>query len=388
MGWGISHAQKLNVKRDTAITVSGDRYQVLSNRFWDNWFFNVGAGAQIYFGDHDRQMKFLERATPNLEFNLGKWFSPGLGIRAGINGYKLKGVTQNGSHSTGTTYTGKPWEDYWLYDQEFNYYHIHTDVLFNLSNIISGYKEDRFYSISPYVGLGWMVTNDAPRQKEISANIGVYNSFRLSNAFDFTLDFRGALVNDRFDGEIGRRKQEGSLSGLLGLTYKFNHRGWSRPSSVVISYSDELLNSLRQKVQNLSEDNEALKQQLISSQDKTITDIKVVEKILASPILVTFPINKSVVSNEARVNLGFFAMVIKGGSRNVIYKVTGYADSGTGTTEMNSRLSMARAKSIYDVLVKEFDVDPAQLEISHQSVVDNMYYDDPRLNRAVITIAK
>lgn len=387
-GAKVSLAQQMDVKRDTVVTVSDDRYQVKTNGFWDNWFVNVGAGAQIYFGDHNKQMKLSERLTPNFEFNLGKWFSPGIGVRAGVNGFKIKGVTQNGSHSTGERYEGKPWEGYWLYNQEFNYFHIHGDVLFNLSNIFSGYKEDRFYTISPYAGLGWMVTNDAPSQKEVSANIGIYNTFRLTNALDLTLDIRGAMVNDRFDGETGNRSQDGILSGLVGLTYKFKKRGWEKPSTVVISYSDEVLNSLRDKVNKLSQDNEALKAQLAAAGDKTITNIKVEEKILAAPILVTFPINKSVVSNEARVNLGFFAKVIKTGNKNVVYKVTGYADKGTGTTEINDRLSRDRAKAIYNVLVQEFDVNPAQLEVAHEGGVANMYYDDPRLSRAVITIAK
>jgi len=131
-----------------------------------------------------------------------------------------------------------------------------------------------------------------------------------------------------------------------------------------------------------------LKAQLLASQGKTITEIKVEEKILAAPILVTFPINQSVVSNEARVNLGFFAKVIKAGNKNVVYKVTGYADKGTGTAVFNNRISSERAKAIYNVLVHEFDVNPGQLEVSYEGGVDNMYYDDPRLSRAVITIAK
>lgn len=387
-GAQVARSQQIDIKPDTVVTVSGERYPIETNRFWDNWFIHAGAGAQIYFGDHDKQMKFSERLTPSFEFNLGKWFSPGIGVRAGVNGFKIKGVTQNGSHSTGVKYTGKPWDNYWLYKQEFNYLNLHGDVLFNLSNLFLGYKADRFYTISPYLGLGWMITNDAPAQKEVSANIGIYNSFRLSNALDLTFDVRGAMVNDRFDGETGHRNQDGNLSAVLGLAYKFKKRGWEKPRSIVVSYSDELLNSLREKVRKLSEDNEALKAQLASSQGKTITDIQVQEKILAAPILVTFPINQSTVSNEARVNLGFFAKVIQAGSSNVVYKVTGYADKGTGTKALNERLSRERAQAIYDVLVQEFQVSPAQLEMAHAGGVDNMYYDDPRLSRAVITIAK
>ena len=30
----------------------------VTNRFWDNWFISVGAGAQVYFGQSDSKGKF------------------------------------------------------------------------------------------------------------------------------------------------------------------------------------------------------------------------------------------------------------------------------------------------------------------------------------------
>lgn len=388
IGLKSSQAQQISMKQDTVVSIAQDKYQVSTNRFRDNFFINVAAGGQLYFGDHDRQMKLAERLVPNFGLNVGKWFTPDLGVRIGINGYKMKGATQAEHLSTGQVYNGKPWEGYWLYHQEFDYFHLHGDILFNLSNAFTGYKEKRFYSISPYVGLGWMVTNNRSSQKELSANLGIYNSFRLSNALDLTFDVRGAMVNDRFDGEIGRRRQEGTLSALVGFSYKFKQRGWDRPQSTVISYSEELLNALREKVRRLSEDNVALKRQLSAASTNSITQIKVEEKILAAPILITFPINKSTLSNEVRVNLGFFAKIIKSGNNNVVYTVTGYADKGTGPKAFNERLSHERAKAVYNLLVEEFDVNPKQLEIMYNGGVDNMFYDDPRLSRAVITIAK
>ncbi|WP_293940039.1 hypothetical protein [Sphingobacterium sp. UBA5996] len=105
-------AQSLATKQDTSITLDTDKYRVGTNRFGDNFFINVGAGAQIYLGDHDKQMKFTERLTPFYSFNLGKWFSPGIGARVGVSGFKVKGLTQyfEPSHSTGVRYDGKPWD--------------------------------------------------------------------------------------------------------------------------------------------------------------------------------------------------------------------------------------------------------------------------------------
>ena len=391
LGLGISAAsygQTLTVKRDSVVTEDSDKYSVKTNRFFDNWFFGASAGAQMFFGDHNKQAEFGDRISPYFQGYVGKWFTPGIGVRAGVDGFKIVGLTQNGSHSTGP-YDKLPWEGYELTRQEFNYWHVRADVLFNLTNIIAGYKTDRFYNISPYAGLGWMVTTEEPIEREVSANIGLFNTFRLAKSLDLTLDVRGAMVNDRFDGEIGGRRNEGQLSTSLGLIYKFNKRDWNRPTTTTITetYDQAEFQNLINRLQKLEADNDALRKLLAEAKDTTITNINVKKNLLAAPILVTFPINKSTVSTEARVNLGFFAKLIKETNSDFVYSITGYADEGTGTPAINERLSKERAEAIYNVLVNEFKVNPKQLKTIHKGGVPNMFYDDPRLSRAVITIA-
>ena len=111
-------------------------------------------------------------------------------------------------------------------------------------------------------------------------------------------------------------------------------------------------------------------------------------KRIASANLVTFPIGKSKLSNEARANLGMLAEVIKAGDKNAVYTITGYADAGTGSKRINEKLSKARAEAVYECLVEEFGIDKAQLKIDYKGGVENMFYDDPRLSRAVITRAE
>lgn len=80
--------------------------------------------------------------------------------------------------------------------------------------------------------------------------------------------------------------------------------------------------------------------------------------------------------------------MIQQGNPNIIYRVTGYADAGTGTSEINERLSTERANAVYKCLVNEFQVSPKQLKVDHKGGVENMYYNDPKLSRAVISIAE
>lgn len=380
-----SSAQTVMSTPDSTVEVSGEKHRVITNKFFDNWFIGAGVGAQFFYGDHNRQMAFGDRIVPAYELHLGKHFTPGIGVRLALNGLKNKGVTQNFSHTTGVVYD----ESQALYGQEFQYLNFHGDVLFNLSNMVGGYNPTRLYSFSPYVGLGAMWTWEEPKTREVSANLGFFNSFRLSPSLDLTLDIRGSLVHDRFDGELGGRKDEGMLTTAVGIVYKFGKRTWNDKTKTVIRITNESeLRALRDKVNELAADNNALKNQLANAKNNTVTEVVVDKNVLAAPILVTFPINKSTVSNEARVNLGFFAKVIKEGDPELSYSIVGYADKGTGSKSTNERLSRERAQAIYNVLVREFGVPSNQLEVDHKGGVDNMFYDDPRLSRAVITIGK
>lgn len=358
--------------------------------FWDNWFVGAGAGTQTYFGDHNRQMKFGETLTPHFNVYAGKWFTPGIGARLGVSGFKIKGVTQNGAHSTGERYSGKPWAGYFLTNQKFNYFHLHGDVLFNVSNLIWGVKEDRFYEASPYVGVGYIVTNDKPKAREATANLGVLNTFRLNSTWSATFDVRSTLVNDRFDGEVGGHKNDGLLSATVGVVYKITKRALKTTAAVIPSYDDAVAENLQSNLEALYQENEVLRKQLAITKNDTITEIKTEviteQRLLTAPVLITFAINSSELSKEARVNLGFFADVIKKSDPEAVYKIIGYADKSTGRPETNERLSLARAKAVCDVLIQEYKIDANRLKIVGQGGVDNMFYDDPSLNRAVISV--
>ena len=364
------------------VEYSTDKFKVETNRFWSNWFVSAGGGVNLYFGDHDKQVKFGKRLAPAVDVAIGKWFTPGIGVRFAYSGLSVKGATQTGIHSTGEEVPGKGGYGYWLTKQKFNYFNFHLDAMFNVSNLFFGYNPNRVYSLSPYVGLGVMKTNDTPKATEIAGHFGLLNSFRLCDALDLNLDIRGTLVSDAFDGEAYGRGGEGMLSATVGLTYKFKKRGWDKAKTVV-RIDNRAINALRQQLSDAEAENERLKRALAEGNREKAKEI--VTK--ASANLVTFQIGKATLSNEARANLGMMAEAIKSGDKSVVYTITGYADAGTGSKRLNERLSKKRAEAVFNCLVKEFGVSESQLRVDHKGGVDNMFYDDPRLSRAVITKA-
>ena len=371
-----------SIKTTTTIVENADKYKVETNRFWSNWFVTADGGALIFFGDHNMQMKFGDRLSPALDIGFGKWFTPGIGVRFMYSGLTIKGATQNGSHSTGKVYDASQWLD----EQKFDFMNIHGDVLFNASNLLCGYNEKRFWSVTPYVGLGWILTWETPRARNFNASIGLINSFRLSSAFDLNLDVRGTATKDEFDGERGGRKEEGLLSVTVGVTYKFPRRTWGRSTVKTITFSDEELRLMREQLKAMNDENNRLKNELVETSNK-VTERVVETNILSAPYLVTFQISRYALSNEARVNIGFQAKIMKE-NKNAVYTIIGYADKGTGTKEFNQFLSKSRAEAVYNCLVNEFGVPASQLKITYEGGVDNMFYDDPRVSRAVITVIK
>lgn len=364
------------------VEYSTDKFKVETNRFWSNWFISAGGGVNLYFGDHDKQVKFGKRLAPAVDVAIGKWFTPGIGVRFAYSGLSVKGATQTGIHSTGEEVPGKGGYGYWLTKQKFNFFNFHMDAMFNMSNLLFGYNPNRVYSLSPYVGLGVMKTNDTPKATEIAGHFGLLNSFRLCDALDLNLDIRGTLVSDAFDGENSGRGGEGMLTATVGLTYKFKKRGWDKAKTVV-RIDNRAINALRQQLADAEAENERLKRALAEGNRQKAKEI--VTK--ASANLVTFQIGKATLSNEARANLGMMAEAIKSGDKSVVYTITGYADAGTGSKRINERLSKRRAEAVFNCLVKEFGVSESQLRVDHKGGVDNMFYDDPRLSRAVITKA-
>ncbi len=378
-------ASPTELKSDTTdiVEYSNDKYKVETNRFWSNWFISAGAGAQIYIGDHDKQASFGSRLSPALDVAVGKWFTPGIGVRLMYSGLSYKGATQDGTHSTGD-YLGA--DKGWTYKQKFHYFNFHVDAMFNLMNLIGGYKEKRIYSLSPYFGVGVMRVTNEPKKAAISGHFGLLNSFRLCSALDLNLDLRANITSDEWDGETGGRSGEGAFAATLGLAYKINPRGWNRAKTVYRTvYNNDELDAMRDKLNKMGEENARLQKALAEKNEK---EAQAVVKQIAASSLIVFPIGESELSNEARANLGMLAEVIKQGDSSAVYTITGYADKGTGSAKRNERLSKERAEAVRDCLVKEYGVDKAQLEIDYKGGVDNMFYDDPRLSRAVITRSK
>jgi len=180
------------------------------------WIIGAGAGAQTYFADHNRQQSFTKNTTLFTQAFIGYWLDNEFALRLHGQGLGLKGLTQNNSYTTGIVAD----KSKWLKFQEFNYYAIHLDAMYNLSPFIDANWDLNSYRCVPYLGFGMARNTSEPSLNSFSTSVGIYNTFDIAPKIDLFMDLRGVLVSDKFDGEVGENKGEGVLSLSLGISFK------------------------------------------------------------------------------------------------------------------------------------------------------------------------
>ena len=329
----------------------GKAYTVETNRFGANWFISGGVGGQMYFGDNDGKADFGKRIAPALDIAVGKWFTPGIGLRVAYNGLQAKGAAPSAND---------------LY------------VLFNLSNMFCGYNEDRLYSFIPYVGAGVALSWSEPHQQNLGINAGLINRFRVSDAWDINLELRGLLMKDAFGGT----SKEGMAGVTVGVTYKFKKRGFNAVPTVPM-VPESQLDDMRNRLNSLKGENESLKRDLVEARNKKPEVIVKKEGGFVPRLVVVFNIGKSNISKREYMNIEAMAKGIKANPEKT-FTVTGYADKGTGSAEYNMKLSKKRAEAVRDLMVNEFGVPASQLKVDYKGGVGNMFYDDAKLSRVAI----
>lgn len=357
-----------------------DKYQVITNPFWSNWFFSIGGGAEALFGDNDQAGKFRDRISPTMNVAVGKWFTPGLGLRLQYSGLQGRGFARSASDA----FVRGGMRDNGYFKQKFNYMNFHGDVMFNLNALFGGYNSQRVYEIIPYLGAGFTHSYSKPHREALALNAGIINRFRISNAVDLNIEISAMGVEDKFDGETGgKRGYDGVVSLTAGLTYHFPTRGFQRPVPQIISEAE--LGIMRSKINTLVAANHELQEALSEAQSQPIAEAVeevVVTEANIAPRTVFFTIGSSELSPREEMNLSYLAAKMKEFPESQ-YTVYGYADSATGTPAINQELSLKRAQAVVNSLVKKYGIDSSRLKAEAGGGVDK--FGKPiYLNRVVL----
>ncbi len=364
---------------ETVVNIESKRGPYLTNRFFDNWFISIGGGAQVYIGEKDWYGPFDKRLAPSLDVSAGKWITPSVGVRLQYSGLQAKGWNYGEAAYTKGVYKNG------FYNEKYNILNLHADFLWNASNAISGYKEDRFWDLIPYVGFGWARTwGNNTHKNEMAGTVGLLNNMRISNAFDINLEAKLMITNTRLNQVIRGNSFEGMVSLTAGITYNFPNREFKRASDIiVIDDNTEFINTisdLKGKLAKAHNARQSLEKQLAAERAK---QPKVVEKHIpvVADIALFFNIGKAELSKKDKINLEYVADAIKKSDGKFV--IFASSDKETGSASWNQKLSEMRAQAVYDVLTKEYGVKPDQLRIEAVgSTVQK--FDGAQYNRVVV----
>ncbi|MGM5629994.1 OmpA family protein [Apibacter raozihei] len=366
-----------------------------TNGFWDNWFANAGGGASMYFGDTQQdEANLAERLTWGASASLGKWFSPLVGARFTVQGgrkhtFNEKGAASNPGHKMATG----------------NYISAHADAMLNFSNLVAGYKENRFYNLIPYLGVGMAVDHKKiNKYKSAVVAAGLLNTFRVTDGFAITLDISGQAVQSKFnDARFDTR----TTKGIEKTTKGYNRQDWDGIGSVMLGFNfglggkqkfekaetvttvidntdNSLVDDLTRQLNDLSSENERLKNQL-NNQKPVQAPAATVALNVPNPV--QFEINSSTIEAKQEAVIYNVAEFLKNNS-NTSVQIVGLADKKTGTPAYNKALSKKRAEAVESKLVKEYGISKNRISTSWKGDTEQPYPNNDWNRVVVITVTE
>ncbi len=365
-----------------------EKYSVATNSFWSNWFVQANLAGSAFWGNQEAGNDFskspLKGFRNNLGFSVavGKWFTPGLGLRTKFNGIWGRSVVSTDKKVNA--------DKYWTLNEQ---------VLFNLSNMFCGYSESRVWNCIPYASVG-LNRNMTANSYAPVAGIGLLNEFKINRKWAVNLDVNYGLSSIDYDGRSAllanaKPEEAHSFKGLfvnhdralnveLGVTYNIGKATWKKTPDVeaINALHQSELDALNAQLNDASAENDRLKKALANQKPASVDTVK---EVVATPVSVFFKLGKaSVASKKDLVNVQALAQYAKDNNAKLL--VNGYADNATGSASTNQKLSEARAKAVVKALTK-MGVDKSNIITKANGGVNDLTPDSYN-RRATVEVVK
>ena len=349
-----------NAQCDEFATPTTAKYSVATNSFWSNWFIQIGVDANVV--SIYKQGGFFKRdwhdgRTYGVDVAIGKWFTPGIGTRLKLNWEN--GILYNKLRSENHAWEAPSGE-------KGGYAQLYFDTEFNLSNIFCGYSATRVWNLIAYPRMG-IIRNFSTHGYAPALGAGIESTWRLGKRVNLYLDAALVCTTDGFvpyatDNKWYASNQIASVD--LGVTINLGKTGWSKAVSLddyeaLSAEACSKLAALRAQLKAEQDENARLRD-LLAKQPKETAPVA--EKIVASTSTsVFFDINSSKLNSKKDIiNLEAVASAAKNTGAKLL--VVGSADSKTGSSAYNQKLSEARANAVADELVN-LGVDRSKIEV-------------------------
>ncbi len=349
----------------------------VTNGFWDNWFIDAGVTHLSLYSDEEHNQDvnknpfWTGRRSWGFELSVGKWVSPGFGLRV------------KGHGAWGTQVTA----DNGALNPTFKQFSVSVQPMLNLTNLLGGYKQ-RWWEISIYGGAGFMRNCSVSNDYAPLFEVGVFNTWNVTKRFHINLDVYARMAEDDIDGEFGTGahhkivSRDNLIGFSAGIGVNLGKVGWDKAPDLdaILANHKSQIDALNSTIAALEAENADLKRKLA---EKPKEVVKTVSEFASTSASVFFNINKSeIASKKDLVNVKELAEYAKANDKTII--VTGYCDSATGTPEYNQALSEARANTVAEELVN-MGVSRDKIEVSGQGGVNDLTPDSYN-RRTIVTL--
>lgn len=353
----------------TSIPASAQQTDGKSSRSdYPYMFVGVQGGIQTTFTNYPAR----KLITPIGAFNVGGMFTPAIGARVNVSGWKEKGGLA-------------------AIDQTYDYKFVNTnlDLMLNLCNLFAPNKS---HALNAYLiggaGFGYAWDNDAlapellqVAEKNInfrwsddrfvhSFRVGMQLEAELGRHVGLNLEVTANNLQDRFNSKLNG-KGDWQLQAMLGLNFKFG-----RKKKAVVQPAPEPVQPEYVETTPPAPVVEPCPEPEVEATPSVRVETKRIE--------VFYAINSATPSAAEEAKLRDLAEWMKEHPEAKV-ELVGYADAGTGSAEVNRRISKRRADRAAKLLVEKYGIEASRVSTDYKG--DSVQpFSENNANRVVIGI--
>ena len=352
-----------NAQCDEFATPTTNKYSVATNSFWANWYVQAGIDANIVssYGYGSLLKKdWHDGRTYGFDLAFGKWFTPGIGVRLKLN-------WENGAFYHAFRNQDHVWET--ADPHKGGYALLAFDTEFNMSNIFCGYNESRVWNLILFPRMG-LIRNFGRNSYSPAYGVGLESSWKIAKRVSIYTDVAFMFTTQDFIPYYSNKSKAWRSNNIatidLGITYNIGKTGWSKAVSLedyeaLSAEACAKLAALRAQLKAEQDENARLRNELAKWANHKCPEVPA-GNVTTGSTSVFFDLNSAKInSKKDLINLEAVAAAAKNTKATVV--VRGSADSKTGSSAYNQKLSEARAQAVADELVS-LGVDRAKIQVS------------------------
>ena len=346
--------------------------------FFPHWYGQLQIGAQETIGEGPFGRLL---SAPNLQLAVGYKFNPYIGMRLNVNGFQSKAVMDKVGGGQ--------------YKWKWNYVAPAVDAVVDMTNLIGGFNPNRLVEVNLLAGIGLNIGFNNKEANRIAAaytglpdgqkalgnlwdgtkarflmQFGCDVNFNVAENWQVGLEFMANNVDDNYNSKVGSN-MDWYINALVGVKYFFGPR------------SETVTRVIEAPV---------VEPQIIERIVEKVVEVPaqpVVEKKEAQVLRrdVFFKINTTAIPAGEMSKVAAIADYLKENPEAKVV-ITGYADKGTGSLQLNLRLAAKRAEAVANALRTDYGIANDRMTVKSMGEAEAQPYPDPVQNRVAIAIAQ